>query len=66
MLIAVENGVHTVTLSIHAKYYSVKIQSCTQPINCLIKTGLSNVVLPTLVNVVNNTEQVVETELTCN
>ena len=32
----------------------------------LMKTGLNNVVLPTLFEVVNNTEQVDEPELACN
>ena len=32
----------------------------------LMKTGLNNVVLPTLFKVVNNTEQVDEPELACN
>ena len=32
----------------------------------LMKTALSNVLLPTLFNVVNSTEQVVEPELACN
>ena len=31
-----------------------------------MKTGLNNVVLPTLFKVVNNTEQVDEPELACN
>ena len=32
----------------------------------LMKTGLNNVVLPTLFKVVNNTEQFDESELACN
>ena len=31
-----------------------------------MKTGLNNVLLPTLFNVINNTEQVVEPEVACN
>ena len=32
----------------------------------LMKTALNNVLLPTLLKVVNNTEQVLESELACN
>ena len=46
------------TSCIHSK-------KCT---NCsgLMKTGLNNVVLPTLFKVINNTEDVDEPELACN
>ena len=46
----------------HSGIHSKKRTTCSS----LMKTGLNNVLLPTLFKVVNNIEQVDEPELACN
>ena len=46
----------------HSRIHSQKQTTCSG----MVKTGLNNVLLPTLFKVVNNTEQVDEPELACN
>ena len=52
------NRLFLTTAPVHSK----KRTTCSG----LMKTGLTNVLLPTLFKVVNNTEQVDEPELACN
>ena len=57
-----DTDVFVLALRRHAEQHSKKRTTCSG----LMKTGLNNVLLPTLFKVVNNIEQVDEPELACN